>query len=203
MITKARVVLNREAQAVQALTGQMTGSIVAVVDVLFKCAGHVLVTGAGTSAATARRFAHLLSCCGTPALYIEASDSLHGGAGAITPNDVIYIISKGGQSAEINQFADLARARGARIIAHTEAPQSPLAHKADVVYLVRTVGDVDLYGMIALGSSLVNAAACDVLCALLLDRRGYTLADFGKTHPGGAVGRQLAGGKAEEEMQRR
>ena len=195
MVARARDVLLLEALAVQALAGQMNEGIKDVVDVLFNCKGHVLVTGAGTSSATARRFAHLLSCCGTPALYIEASDSLHGGAGAITPRDVIYIISKGGQSAEVNQFADLAHARGAKIVAHTEAPQAPLARKADVVYHVVSVGDIDQYGMIATGSSLVNAAACDVLCVLLLELRGYTLSDFGKTHPGGAVGRKLAGDK--------
>jgi D-arabinose 5-phosphate isomerase GutQ len=46
--------------------------------------------------------------------------------------------------------------------------------------------------MIATGSSLVNGAAGDVLCVLLLELRGYSLADFGQTHPGGAVGQKLA-----------
>ena len=187
-----------EAAAVGALAGQMDESILAVVQTLFDCQGHVLVTGAGTSAATARRFAHLLSCCGTPALFVDASDSLHGGSGAITGDDVVYIISKGGHSAEINQFADLAHARGAKVVAHTESPEAPLAHKADVVFHVKTTGDVDPYGMIATGSSLVNAAACDVLCVLLLEKRGYTRDQFGQTHPGGAVGRQLAQGEGEQ-----
>jgi arabinose-5-phosphate isomerase len=40
---------------------------------------------------------------------------------------------------------------------------------------------------------LVNAAAGDVLCVLLLERIGYTVREFGQTHPGGAVGRRLAG----------
>jgi arabinose-5-phosphate isomerase len=45
--------------------------------------------------------------------------------------------------------------------------------------------------MIATGSSLVNAAACDALCILLLELRGYTKEQFGQTHPGGAVGEKL------------
>jgi D-arabinose 5-phosphate isomerase GutQ len=195
MITRAREVIAAEAAAVAALAGQMDENVLAVVQALFDCRGHVLVTGAGTSAATARRFAHLLSCCGTPALFVDASDSLHGGAGAITGRDVVYIISKGGHSAEINQFADLAHARRARVVAHTESPHAPLAQKADVIFHISTTGDVDPYGMIATGSSLVNAAACDVLCVLLLEKRGYTREQFGRTHPSGAVGRQLAGEK--------
>ena len=48
--------------------------------------------------------------------------------------------------------------------------------------------------MIATGSSLVAGAAGDVLCVLLLERRGYTRDQFGETHPGGAVGEKLAEG---------
>jgi arabinose-5-phosphate isomerase len=146
----------------------------------------------GTSRAVAERFAHLLACVGTPALFIHAADALHGGAGALTARDVLFVISKGGRSAEINQVAQIARERGARVIAQTEAPVSPLAALSDLVWLVRAEGEVDPFGMVATGSSLVNSAAGDVLCVLLLGLRGYTRDQFGRTHPGGAVGHKLA-----------
>jgi arabinose-5-phosphate isomerase len=62
---------------------------------------------------------------------------------------------------------------------------------SDAVYHVIAPGDVDPYGMIATGSSLVNAAAGDVLCNLMLELRGYTKKQFGNTHPEGAVGVKL------------
>ena len=191
-IKRAVAVVNNECDAVRKITGQLDESLVAVVDMLYECPGHVLVTGAGTSRAVAQRFAHLLSCGGTPALYISAPDSLHGGSGAIKPGDVVYIISKGGESAQVNAFAQIAHRRGAKIIAHTEKPGSTLGQFSDVVFHIETRGEVDPYGMIATGSSLVNSAACDVLCVLLLEKRGYTKEVFGQTHPGGAVGKKLA-----------
>lgn len=191
-ITKARKVVEREAQAIGALADQFDDGLADVVALLLNCRGHILVTGAGTSHAMAQRFAHLLSCCGTPALCISAADSVHGGAGAITANDVVFIISKGGHSAEINQFAGIARARGAKIVAQTESPDSPLAQISDAIFSVRAAGNVDPYGMIATGSSLVNGAAGDALCVLLLELKGYSRDDFGITHPGGAVGKKLA-----------
>ena len=114
LVVRAREVILREAQGIQALADQLDVGLADVIDLLLKCRGHVLVTGAGTSHAMAQRFAHLLSCSGTPALCINAADSLHGGAGAITADDVVFIISKGGRSAEVNQFADIAHARGQR-----------------------------------------------------------------------------------------
>jgi len=101
------------------------------------------------------------------------------------------VISKGGQSAELNKFVRIAKDRRAKIIAHTEKPDSELGRLSDVIYHVVAPEDVDPYGMIATGSSLVNAAACDVLCILLLELRGYTKQQFGQTHPGGAVGEKL------------
>jgi arabinose-5-phosphate isomerase len=128
-------------------------------------------------------------------LCISAADSLHGGAGAVTANDVVYAISKGGRTAEINQFVEIAKSRGARVVAQTEAPDSPLGQLSDALYVVKAPEDVDPYGMIATGSSLVNGAAGDVLCVLLMERRGYSREQFGETHPGGAVGIKLVGGE--------
>lgn len=191
-IARARDVIQREAEAIKALGVQLDRSVIDVLDLLISCEGHVLVGGMGTSHAVAQRFAHLLSCCGTPALCIDAADCLHGGAGAITPNDVLFLISKGGSSAEINRLAEIARARGAKIVCQTENPESPLAQISDVVFNVGAEEGIDPYGMIATGSSLVNAVAGDAICVLLLERRGYSLREFGQTHPGGAVGRALA-----------
>jgi len=199
LVARARQVVEAEAQSVRALAAQWAEDLVEIVRMLLECRGHVLVTGAGTSHAIAQRFAHLLSCSGVPALCISAADSLHGSAGAITANDLVYVISKGGQSAEINQFVDVARARGARIIAQTERPESPLARRCDRVLVVRAEGEVDPYGMVALGSSLVNAAAGDVLCTLVLESGGYSKEAFGRTHPGGAVGAALQQERGEVE----
>ncbi len=192
IVARARAVVAREAEAVQALAHGLDDCVADVVALLLNCRGHVLVTGAGTSRAVAQRLAHLLSCSGRPALFISAADALHGGSGAVTPNDVVYLISKGGQSAEINQFAEIARARGAKLIAQTEDPDSALARMCDAVFVVKAVGDVDPYGMVATGSSLVSAAAGDALCVLMLELGDYTQEEFGQTHPQGAVGKKLA-----------
>jgi arabinose-5-phosphate isomerase len=188
---RAKEIVQCEAEAISALAAQFDDSLADVLSLLLNCEGHVLVTGAGTSRAIAQRLAHLLSCSGTPSLFISAADGLHGGSGAVTENDVVYLISKGGLSAEINQFAEIARSRGAKLIAQTENPGSPLAQMCDAVFKVKAEGDVDPYGMVATGSSLVNGAAGDVLCVLLLELRGYTQEAFGQTHPGGAVGKKL------------
>lgn len=192
LIQRARDIVRREAAAVAALAEQFDGSLADALSLLLERRGHVLTLGAGTSRAVAVRFAHLLSCSGIPALALNTADLLHGGAGAIRSDDLLFVISKGGRSQEVNEIVTIARSRGARIIAQTEAPDSPLAQMSDVVLCFSAGEGVDPFGMVATGSSLVNSAAGDALCVLLLELGGYSREQFGQTHPGGAVGEKLS-----------
>ena len=181
-------VILQESRGVTEIIPQLNESFVDAAYLLLGCQGHVLVAGSGTSHSVGARLAHLLSCCGTPALFIHPGDTQHGLAGAVTAQDVLVAISKGGETVEVNHLAHVARARGARLIALTEKPDSTLGKLADVVLRIQAPTLVDPYGMIATGSSLVNAALGDALCVVLLHLREYSVDQFGETHPGGAVG---------------
>ncbi len=187
----ASIVLEKESQAVADLAEQLKPTFIQAVKILLNCAGHVLVAGSGTSHAVALRFAHLLSCCGTPALFLHPGDSQHGSAGAVRPQDVVVLLSKGGETVEVNFLARSAKERGASVIAITEKSASTLAGISDITLEVKSPENVDPYGMIATGSSLLNSAFCDALCVVLLNLRDYSREQFGQTHPGGAVGKRL------------
>mgnify|MGYP000350860977 CR=1 FL=1 len=191
IIDLVKKTIKNEADAVTSLLPQINSDIVTAAEMMLACQGHVLVAGAGTSHAVGARFAHLLSCCGTPALFIHPGDSQHGLAGAVSPRDVLFAISKGGETTEVNYLASIAKKRGAKIIALTEKPASTLGQLSDQVLVVKSPPEADPFGMIATGTSLVYCAYLDAICVLLLKLRGYTRDQFGETHPGGAVGLKL------------
>jgi len=191
LLSSARETIETEAKGILSLTGQLDDNFTRAVKLLFSCQGHVLVSGSGTSNAVARRMAHLMTVCGTPALLLDAGDSPHGGAAAVTAKDVLIALSKGGTTKELVFLASVAKDRGAKIIAMTENPNSELGVLADVVLKVVAPVEGDPFGMIATGSSLMNCALGDAVCVVLLQMRGYTVEQFGATHPGGAVGNKL------------
>jgi arabinose-5-phosphate isomerase len=186
-----RATLRREAAILEGLAERLNESSDAAVDLLLGTRGHVLVGGAGTSNAIARRLAHLLCCCGVPAVFLSPADSLHGSSGAVTAADTVVLISKGGRTAEVNEFARIAKQQGGRLVAFTEAPQSELGLLADAVVLVRIPPDSDPFGMVATSSSLAVSAMADAICETLLFEKGYTRESFARTHPGGAVGERI------------
>jgi arabinose-5-phosphate isomerase len=186
-------VIERESAAVASVAAQLDDSFVRAVRTLLECEGKVLVSGSGTSHAVALRFAHLLSCVGTPALFLHPGDSQHGASGAVAAGDVWIGLSKGGETTEVIFLAGIARKRGATVVAITEKPESSLGRLADVVLHVTAPEGVDPFGMVATGSSLFNSALCDAICVALLELRGYSVDAFGETHPGGAVGQAIKG----------
>jgi len=186
-------VIEREAAAVASLAGQLDESFATMVRTLLACRGKVLVSGSGTSHAVALRFAHLLSCVGTPALFLHPGDAQHGASGAIADGDVWIGLSKGGETSEVILLAGIARKRGATVVAITEQPDSSLGRLSDLVLHITAPADVDPFGMVATGSSLFSSAYCDAVCVALLEMRGYSVDDFGETHPGGAVGQKIRG----------
>lgn len=188
----ARTVIEQESASVAALVDQLDEHFVAVAQLLLNCQGHVLVAGSGTSHPVGARLAHLLSCCGTPSLFIHPGDSQHGLSGAVTERDIVIAISKGGETTEVNHLANIAKKRGAQVIAFTEEPDSTLGRLSDRVLRIQAAPEADPYGMIATGSSLTVCGMADALCVVLLHLRGYTKERFGETHPGGAVGLALA-----------
>jgi len=68
-------VVRIEAEALRALADRIAGPMASAfqraVDLMFGCAGRVVVTGMGKSGLIARKIAATLSSTGTPALYLH------------------------------------------------------------------------------------------------------------------------------------
>ena len=189
LVTLAGSVLSRESAAVAALVGATEKTLVAVARQVLAVGGKVVTTGSGTSGIMAERLAHLLSVCGTPAVYLPSMDALHGGMGAITRSDLVLAISKTGRSGELTELVRRLVDRGVEVVALTENPGSPVASSASVVALLPpTPPDADPGDIIALASTLAVGAWGDALAVVTMVMRGHTLRDVVDSHPAGGVG---------------
>ncbi|WP_341359165.1 SIS domain-containing protein [Georgenia sp. M64] len=187
-LSSAAAFVRREAEAVAKVADQLDESLLEVANLITHSGGKVIVTGSGTSGTIARRLAHLLSVTGTPALYQNPGDGLHGSLGVATVGDVVIAISKGGESMELAEFVTRTKERGAGAVALTATPESSLAALADVVVTVDSSA-ADPSGIIAMGSTLATAAWGDALAMILMGQRQYTWEQVLHSHPGGAVGK--------------
>jgi arabinose-5-phosphate isomerase len=101
-------VVRIEAEALHALAdrigGPMADAFQRAVELMFACAGRVVVTGMGKSGLIARKIAATLSSTGTPALYLHPVEALHGDLGMVVRGDVVLALSASGETEEILQL---------------------------------------------------------------------------------------------------
>ena len=190
LLSLARELVNAESAGIAALAAQIDVRLVDVARRMVSSEGKVLVGGVGTSGETARRMAHLLSVTGTPSLFIHPADALHGGLGAVEPEDVVIAISKGGKSEEVNEFVRRSREIGAFVVAITGAATTYLAGISSIAIALDANADAEPGGIAAMGSTLVVSAWGDALALVAMQLRGEDWSKVLSRHPGGAVGRR-------------
>ncbi len=192
-LNHAMQVIDADIAAINAVKSMLdTPAFQHAVELLSTCQGKALITGSGTSGSVAHRAAHLFSVAGTPAFFLPPSDGLHGGLGVLTSADLVLAFSKGGSSAELNDFCLRAKSMSSHLIVVTASPTSDLAQMADCVLHIPLATDCDLGGVIATGSSLAFSAITDVLVEMARCARGYSWESFFYTHPAGAVGKEAS-----------
>ena len=190
-VALARRVLRIEADAVAALGARVGEEFERAVEIILARHGRVIVTGVGKSGHIGRKLAATLASTGTPAYFVHAAEAAHGDLGMITPEDVVIALSNSGSSEELLTIVPLVKRQGARLIAMTGKPDSPLAREADA-HLDAGVGEEACPLNLAPTASTTAALALgDALAVALLDARGFAAEDFARSHPGGALGRRL------------
>ena len=99
--------IRRELQSLQNLTSYINDQFASVVELLLQQKGRAIFTGIGKSAIIAQKIVATLNSTGQPALFMHAADAIHGDLGMIQPHDVIFAISKSGNTPEIQSLAPL------------------------------------------------------------------------------------------------
>lgn len=166
-------------------------AVLAVAKALMNCKGKVILSGCGTSAMAARKVAHSLSCIEIPALFLSPADAVHGALGVLQKEDILILISKGGNTQELVNLIPACKTKGALLIGVSENPESVIAGQADIYLKVKVEQEPCRFNMLATASTLAVIATFDAVCIALMQMTGYTREQFAVIHPGGAVGERL------------
>lgn len=190
-LSEIRRVLTLEASALRRVLSAVDARYADAVDLLAACRGKVVVTGMGKSGLVAQKIAATLSSTGTPALFLDPAEAMHGGLGAVQKGDLVLAIGKSGESEELNALLPALRALGVRVIAMTAAPRSSLAKAAHLVVETPVDGEACPLNLAPTTSTTVAMAVGDALAVALMKRRGFKPEQFARNHPGGKLGRRL------------
>lgn len=187
----AASVLRQEAEALMRAAGRLGSSLEQAVALLAATCGRVVVTGMGKSAIIGQKIVATFNSTGTPALFMHAADALHGDLGMVQPGDVVIMISKSGDTAELKQLVPLLAPSGVPIVALVGNVDSYLGRRAAAAIDASVTGEACPNNLAPTTSTTVALAIGDAMAVCLMKLRGFTDADFARYHPGGTLGKRL------------
>ena len=184
--------LRAEAQAIERIQlderfDAAVGMILAALD----GGGSVVVSGMGKSGLIGQKLSATFASTGTHSHYIHPSEAMHGDLGRVRSQDVVLLLSFGGNTEEVVALATLLRQDAVATIGVVRRVDCDLGRVATLALPVGDVVEACPLNLAPSASTTAMMALGDALALTVSRRRNFSADEFRKNHPGGSLGRQL------------
>ncbi len=201
IIHRAQEIFREEISELTKVAEHIDDHFESVVDALYACRGKVVIMGIGKTGLIGRKIASSFASTGTPAIFVNAAEAVHGDLGMVADDDVVLLVSNSGATNEILAVIDPLHQMGCKLIAMTGDMQSPLAQRCDLALSAHVDKEVCPLGLAPTTSTTATLLMGDALMVCLMEKRHFQAENFAVYHPGGALGRKLLG-RVENHMYR-
>ena len=189
--SSALATLRIEQQAIDVLATQIDDRFNRACEILLQCKGRVVITGMGKSGHIGRKMAATFASTGTPSFFMHPGEAGHGDLGMLVRGDVLIAISNSGKSDEIMMLMPLIKHLGVPLITISRDDKGPMPQNADIALTLGESDEACPLGLAPTSSTTATLVLGDALAVALLEARGFTVDDFARSHPAGALGKRL------------
>jgi arabinose-5-phosphate isomerase len=191
VVAFGRSVLHDEARALGALADSLGAPFEDAIGLILTCKGKIIVSGLGKSGHVGRKIAATFASTGTTATFLHLAEAIHGDLGMAAKGDVAILISQSGETPELEAVIDHFQRVRIPIIAITGNSGSMLAEAATAPLLLPHWAEVGPESVAPTSSTTMTLALGDALAMTVMRQKGVTRTEFGRLHPGGALGARL------------
>ena len=188
---RSKAIFEQEIAELQKVADNIGEEMNQAVEIIFACTGKLVVMGIGKTGTIGHKIASSMASTGTPAIFINAAEAMHGDLGMVDKKDVVMLISNSGSSHEIIDVIAPLKRIGCRIIAMTGNLNSPLAREAEIILNVHVDKEACPLGLAPTTSTTATLLMGDALTICLMEKKDFHAENYALYHPGGALGRKL------------
>ena len=145
----------------------------------------------GKSGHVGRKIAATFASTGMPAHFVHPGEASHGDLGMVGRDDAVLALSNSGETSELNDLIYYTRLLRLPLVAIVGRGGSTLAKAADVALVLPRAPEACPLGLAPTTSTTMMLALGDALAVALMERRGFSAADYEVLHPGGSLGRRF------------
>jgi len=184
-------VIRREASALVQLAAHLDENFDAAVSLITQHTSRLIVTGIGKSGLVGRKISTTFASTGMSPLFLHLAEASHGDLGMLSPGDLVLMISKSGEAAELTDIIKYCLRHAIRIIAVTTEASSTLGRAAHIVLQLPKTAEACPMNLIPTASTTMTLALGDALAICCLQNRQFHRGHFRDLHPGGKIGWRL------------
>ena len=157
--------------------------------------GKLIFSGLGKNVPICEKIVGTLNSLGIQANFLHTNTAMHGDLGMIQEKDLVFVLSKSGNTIESLILAKHLVERGSKAWAITFNEKCELSKILGKSLTLDLENEGDNWDIVPNNSSSVYLILLQGLALQLADKLGITLLDFKKNHPGGAIGARLKDAK--------
>jgi len=187
----ARKVIRTEADAISSITPIVDASFKKACEMIYSCGGSCIVSGIGKAGIIAQKISATLASTGTPSHFLHPAEAVHGDLGRLRENDIVIVLSYGGETDEVVRLINLVKQQGIKLIVITGDIDSTLCKHSDVVLCMGQMSEACPLGVAPSVSTTCMLAVGDALAFTLMKARKFSVEDYVRFHPGGSLGAKL------------
>jgi len=187
----ARKVIQSEAEAIESLTPIVDDSFDKAVQMIYQCDGSVIISGIGKAGIIGQKISATLASTGTPSHFLHPAEAVHGDLGRLRKDDIVIVLSYGGETDEVVRLINLVKQLQIKLIAITGDGDSTLSEHSDVVLCMGKMLEACPLGVAPSVSTTCMLALGDALAFTVMKARNFSVEDYVRFHPGGSLGAKL------------
>jgi len=187
----ARKVIKAEAEAISSITPIVDRSFAQACEMIYNCSGSAIVSGIGKAGIIGQKISATLASTGTPSHFLHPAEAVHGDLGRLRKNDIVIVLSYGGETDEVVRLINLVKQLEIKLITITGDRDSTLSRYADVVLCLGKMSEVCPLGVAPSVSTACMLAVGDALAFTVMKARNFSVEDYVRFHPGGSLGAKL------------
>jgi arabinose-5-phosphate isomerase len=187
----ARRVIEAEAEAIMAVTPIVDDAFARACRMIYDCTGSCIVSGIGKAGLIGQKISATLASTGTPSHFLHPAEAVHGDLGRLRKNDVVMVLSYGGETDEVTRLINLVKQLDIQLIALTGEPSSTLCKHSDVALCMGRLDEACPLGVAPSVSTTCMLAVGDAIALTVMKARNFGVEDYVRFHPGGSLGARL------------
>ena len=191
VIKRAVETIDNQSKSIKKISEYIDEDFKNCIEFLHTIKGRIVVTGIGKSAIIGMKIVATLNSTGSPAVFMHATEALHGDLGIIQNNDAVILVSKSGNTNEIKDLVPFLKSSKITLIAITSEKNSFLSKNSDFFIKCFVEKEAGSNNLAPTSSTTAQLVIGDAIAICLSELKGFDKTDFAKFHPAGILGKKL------------